>query len=143
MRFAVPQQKQEVRFIREPTFRELVSVVRKPEHQALLWLVFDVGENASSLLQLTIRDVSRHVNSETNQAEYYVNLRREILKRSRRPRTEITNYPETAQILDLILRNRPPGEPMFAFGPRMAKKVLDRAVRISWCDLIRTGLALS
>ncbi len=139
MEFAGKGDRTEVRFIREATFRELVEVVIKPEHKALLWLAWDVGENVGSLLQLRRRDLRREVNAETNEPEYYVNLRREILKRSRTPRTEVTNYQEAVASLDLILRPLPEQALLFNFGHRMAAKVLARAVRITAAKCVPNG----
>ena len=131
MEFYGHQQREEVRFIEEATFRQLVSIPTLPEHRAFLWLAWDIGENASSLLQLRKNDPTRQVNQDTNESEYLINLRRETLKRSRTPRSEFTNYRETVELLDLILKGKRDDEPLFKFGYRMAKKIIERAVRIT------------
>lgn len=124
-------EKDEVRFIREEDFRKLVQVVIKPEHKALLWLAWDVGENAVAFLQLRKASLTRGVNEYTKEPEYAVALRREILKRSRTPRTETTNYKETVELFDLVLRDLEDDELVFGFGMRMAAKILDRATKIT------------
>ncbi len=139
MEFRAPEHPGEVRFIREDTFRRLVDVVIKPEHKAFLWLAWDIGENGGSLLQLRRRDLLRQVDPHTKEPEYTIALRREILKRSRTPRTDITNYKETVTFLDLILRSVDDDGPLFTFGTRMAMKVLDRATRITGAKCIPAG----
>jgi hypothetical protein len=129
MQFVPIQKQEEVRFIAEHTFRELVDVSSKIEHRAFLWLCWDIGENASSLLQLRKEDCNRQINEATREPEYLINLRKAILKRSRKPRTEITNYPETVYYLDLLLKTAVDGALLFRFGAAWAKKVLTRAVQ--------------
>ncbi len=139
MEFYQPRTQGDVRFIREETFREIMGVVNKTEHKVLLWLAWDIGENGHSLLQLRKRDFSRQVNRETGQAEYTVNLRREILKRSRTPRAETTNYSETVQLLDAIFAQMTDDQLLFGFGHRMAAKALERAVRITNATCLPAG----
>ncbi len=129
----------EVRFIREAAFRQIVDTTIKPEHKAFLWLAWDIGENATSLLRLRKCDCTRQINEHTKEPEYTIILRREILKRTRTPRTEITNYKETVQSLDLILAQLSENEMLFAFGARMTMKVLDRATRITAAKCIPGG----
>lgn len=131
MEFYTPKESTDVRFIPEAAFRQLVDVMIKPEHKAFFWLAWDIGENGYSLLQLRKRDLVRQVDRETNEPEYSVNLRREILKRSRTPRSLFTNYQDTVRILDVVLRNLGDDDLVFSFGTRMATKALDRAVRIT------------
>lgn len=121
----------EVAFITEQTFRELVEATASVEHRLLLWLCFDTGENATALLALRKQDCLRQVPADTGEPEYRINLRRETLKRSRRPRSELTNYRETVQYLDQVLARREDGEALFRFGPAQAAKLLRRAVRIT------------
>ncbi len=129
----------QVRFIKEATFRELVASTIKPEHKALLWLAWDIGENVMTLLQLRPTHLCKQTNPDTGDPEYLINLPREILKRSRTPRSEITNYAETVQVLDSILRQRARGQALFPFGPHGAKKAMDRAVRITGTRCIPGG----
>ena len=90
-------------------------------------LAFDIGENAGALLQLRKRSFNRQTDEYTQEPEYAVALVREILKRSRIPRTETTNHQETVELLDEVLRDLRDDEPVFDFGMRMAAKTLDRA----------------
>ncbi|MCH8146996.1 MAG: hypothetical protein IH987_03255 [Planctomycetes bacterium] len=117
----------EVRFITEESFRQIVGTVIKPKHKLLLWLAFDIGENAGALLQLRKRSFIRRTDEYTEEPEYAVALVREILKRSRNPRTETTNYKETVELLDGVLQDLRDDELVFGFGLRMAAKTLDRA----------------
>lgn len=131
MEFYSPKNSSDVRFIPEAAFRQLMDVVSYPPHKAMFWLAWDIGENGYSMLQLKRRDFTRQLNPETKEPEYVVNLRREILKRSRTPRALATNYPDTVRFLDLALAVLKDDENVFSFGARMAAKALDRAVRIT------------
>jgi len=139
MEFTSLQEKDEVRFIEEETFRKIVDVAITPSHKAMLWLCFDIGENISSVLELKKKDCVRGIDPETKVAEYMINLRSEIIKRSRTARTEITNYKETVQFLDLILGGRDGEDLLFSFGHRQASKILDRAVSITGAKCIPEG----
>lgn len=159
MEFYKKKDKEDVRFINEETFRKLVSVAINPVHKFLFWLAFDIGENINALLQLKRRNLSRQKNPHTGEAEYCINLQKEILKRSRKPRTEITNYKETVEYADIVLEDLKDDEPIFKFRYRQANKIIDRAVKITgtkcipnnekvtWkdlrssmaCDLLRKG----
>ena len=139
LEFHVARPREEVRFIREDTFRELVAATSRPEHRLLLWLAWDIGENVSSLLQLRKQDFTQATNPYSNEPEYHVNLRREILKRSRTSRTEITNYRETVTLLDKLLGERRDEDALFDFGARMALKFLRRAVTQTGARCIPNG----
>ncbi len=139
MEFYGHQQREEVRFIDEATFRQLATIPTLPEHRAFLRLAWDIGENASSLLQLRKSDLTRQVNQDTSEAEYLVNLRKETLKRSRTPRSEFTNYPETVEFLDVIVKDKHDDELLFKFGYRMAKKIIERAVRLTGARCVPGG----
>lgn len=149
----------EVRFFTEETLRKLVDNTFKSRNRLLLWVGFDIGENVNSLIQLRKRDFTRQANPYTKEPEYMVNLRREILKRSRKARTEITNYRETVNLLDQELANLKDDDLVFDFGYYDAKDILNRAVartgarcipngeHITWkdlrnsmaCDLLKKG----
>jgi hypothetical protein len=129
MQFTPSQSPDEVRFIREEDFRRLVEMTSRIEHRAFLWLCWDIGENATSILRLQNRDCVRQINEQTGEAEYLVNLRKELLKRSRRPRSELTNYKETVYYLDLHLKQLEDNEPLFDFGDAWGKRVLLRAAQ--------------
>ncbi|HEB79109.1 MAG TPA: hypothetical protein ENI79_01365 [Rhodospirillales bacterium] len=139
MEFYSPRDDGEVRFIREESFRRIVEMVSKREHKALLWLAWDVGENASTLLCLRRRDFTRQVNEDTDEAEYAVTLRRENLKRGRLPRTEITNYSDTARLLDEVFNGLGDDDLVFRFGTRMAAKMLCRVARLTQTVCIPGG----
>lgn len=146
------QEKGEVRFIEEEDFKKLVNVAISPSHKALLWLAWDIGENVNALLQLTKRDLIKQKNPNTKEEEYLVNLPKDILKRARRERGEITNFQETTKILDIVLKDLKEEDLVFNFGYGMAKKFFERAIRITgiktkpkglkptWKDL-RSGMA--
>jgi hypothetical protein len=119
--------KKEVRFIAEDDFRKLVDNAYKPLNKLLFWLAFDIGENINSLLKLTRKDFHKQENPHTKEQEYRINLRQEILKRSRRARSEITNYSETVQLLDQILTDLKDEDRIFNFSYSTAKFSIDRA----------------
>lgn len=133
------RKKEDVRFITEETFRAIVGAMTKPEHRLLAWLCFDVGENATAILKLRKRDCMRRSNPDSKEFEYLINLRRETLKRSRRSRSELTNYRETVEFLDGWLESLNDDAPLFAFGYAQANKILQRAVRITGARCIPGG----
>ena len=94
-----------VRFVEEVGFRKIVECTTTTEQKALCWLAWDIGENIGSLILLEKNDLKRQVNPDTNEPEYLVVLSKEKLKRSRTPRSELTNYPETVKYLDMLLEN--------------------------------------
>ena len=129
MQFGIPQGAKEVRFIKEEDFRRLVDSTSKPEHRTFLWLCWDVGENGASILKLRKQDCVRQLNEHTGAPEYLIHLRKEILKRSRTPRSEFTNYPETVEYLDRHLHSIDEDVPLFEVGQGWSKKLLLRAVQ--------------
>jgi integrase len=141
-----------VRFVVEEDIRTLVDIANKPLHRLLIWLAFDIGENINALLKLKKSDFLRQINPDTNEPEYRINLDKSILKRTRRPRSELTNYNETTKLLDVLLAELEPGEAIFKFDYANAKKILDRHLakthiktqpkgdKPTWKDL-RSGMA--
>lgn len=129
MQFFAYREPDEVRFILEDEFRRILEYVKTRKHRLFFWLCFDIGENAGAIAQLCKRDCIRKVNLHLNETEYAVNLRREILKRSRRPRTELTNYKETAQYLDVHLSRLTNDDKLFDFDAEGLRKILRRAAR--------------
>jgi len=114
-----------VRFIYETDFRKIVSCATKTQHKLLLWLLFDYGENISSTLQLKKSDFYEQ-KTETGDVEFMLNWRPSILKRSRKKRSDINNYSETAELLKLYLDTLSTDEPLFPFDYRNAYKILKR-----------------
>ncbi len=139
MEFHQNKEPEEVRFIPEEEVRKIISVMIQPKHKALAWLSFDIGENINSLLRLRKKDFVRQVDKDTNIPEYRVNLGKEILKRSRTARNELTNYKETVEFFDLVLRDLQESDLVFPFEYRNAKKILDRAVGITKIKCIPNG----
>lgn len=151
IQFSTPNESS-VRFVREDDVRRLVDFVISREHKLLVWLAFDIGENVNSLLRLTAADCHKQVHPQTAEPEYRIRLRREVLKRSRTARSEITNYRDTVLLLDEILAQRQPDEDVFDFEYRSALKFLLRSAEragvkcqpngdsVSWKDL-RSGMA--
>lgn len=149
--FAKPNRKP-VRFIREQAFRKLIRRVRQPRSLLLLWLAWDYGENIGALIQLVPEDFYRQIDDETGEPEYRVHFRPEILKRSRSSRSELSNHPETVDLLDEVLPTIAPGQRIFTFSYAYAKKIMTRATkaskvvcepngdRVTWKDL-RSGMA--
>ncbi len=139
MEFYRRPNKEEVRFIELDTFKKIVDIIISPDHKTLAWLAFDIGENVNTLLQLKKSDFFKQVNPNTKETEYLVNLPKDKLKRTRQTRSEITNFKETVQFLDITLANLKDDEQVFKFEYRQAKKFLDRAVNISHAKCIPKG----
>lgn len=159
LRYGTPNAEEEVRYIEEETIRKIVDVAVKPLHKCLIWLAFDIGENINALLQLTKRDFTKLIDEDTNQPQYRINLRKETLKRSRTPRSEITNFDETTQYIDLVLKTKrkktiknkkgeiieeteallEDNDLVFPFGYMNAKQILTRAVKIIDAKCIPKG----
>jgi len=93
--------KQEVRFITKEDFEKLLSVINPTHQKLLMWLAFDIGENITSLLKLQKKNCVKQKNPDTKEDEYIINLTDSKLKRSRTARSEITNFKETNDFLDL------------------------------------------
>ena len=96
-----------------------------------MWFCWDIGENINSALKLKKGDWHRQINKDTNEPEYLINLKRKILKRTRKKRGQITNFKETAEWADIVLRDLKDEDLIFPFGYTSAKKFLSRAVRIT------------
>lgn len=139
MEFYKPNGNGDVRFIKEETVRKLISVMVNPRHKCLSWLAFDIGENVNSLLRLKKSDCLRQIHDLTKASEYRINFDSKILKRSRTARSEITNYQETVEFLDIIMRELKDEDLIFPFKYSMAKKILTRAVRITGAKCIPKG----
>ena len=141
-----------VRFATEDGVRRLLNYVYCDNHRLLVWLAFDIGENINSLRFLVANDFARQINPNTGDPEYRLNLRPEVLKRTRTPRSEITNFAETVTLLDRLLPALQPGERLFDLSYDAAEKFLGRAARqagvrsepagrpLTWKDL-RSGMA--
>lgn len=119
----------EVRYITEKDFKKFLAATYKADHELMLWLAWDIGENIGSLVKLKKSDFVRTENSETFEVEYRVNLRKEILKRSRRPRGVRTNYPETATLLDKYLKDFSDDQEIFTYNYGYAYQILKRLVK--------------
>jgi len=100
----------DVRYITEEDFRKMVECVSNPTQKCLMWLAFDIGENIGSLIELKKEDFMLQTNEDTRDQEYKVLLKKDILKRSRTPRPEITNYSETVELLKIVLNNLKPAK---------------------------------
>jgi hypothetical protein len=142
----------EVRYCDEENFKKILLNVYKPIHHLLFWLQWDYGENINTLLRLKKSDFREQKNPDTEEPEYHLNLRREILKRSRKARGIISNYPETVKLLNQVLKDIKDDDFIFNFEYATAKKIINRAVerskakcipkgeKITWKDL-RSGMA--
>jgi hypothetical protein len=139
MEFTRSHNKEEVRFIEEETFRKIVSVVIRPEQKLLCFLAFDIGENVNTLLRLKKSSFFKQINPNNKEPEYMVNLPKDKLKRTRLTRSEITNFKETVELLDLVLRDLKEDEQVFSFEYAQAKKFLNRAVDIVGAKCIPKG----
>ena len=120
---------EDVRFFEEESFKKIAGATETTIQRLLCWLAWDVGENIFTLLQLQKKDCVKNINPKTKEVEYIINLPKEKIKRSRRVRSEITNYTETAQLLDIVLKDLESEDKIFNFGHRNALKFLDKAVK--------------
>ena len=139
MEFTVKRTNDEVRFVEEETIRKIINMMYRPDHKALAWLAFDVGENINTLLELRKKDFFKQSNPDNKDPEYRVNLPKDKLKRTRQTRSEITNYKETVQYLDIVLKDLKDEDLLFPYCYTASKKVLDRAVRIAGAKCIPKG----
>jgi len=137
--FYRPKDNTDVNFIEFENFLKLPNATKTLLQKLLLWLSWDIGENVGSLLQLRKRDFRRQINPQTQEPEYLVDLRKEILKRSRRARVEITNYAETAELLDIVLQNIGDNDLVFSFGHRQALKFITQCTATTQIKCIPTG----
>ena len=152
LEFFTDRRKKEVRFVNEENFKKIISVLSRPQHFALFWLAWDIGENINSLLKLTKKNFKKQINRQTKEPEYLVYLPQDKLKRSRQSRSEPTLYQETVHYLDMVLQGLNDDNLIFPFGYRQALKIFDSAVKKSnakcepnsnkpsWKDL-RSGMA--
>lgn len=93
-----------VKFFEKKDFDSMFLYAIKPEHKLLLSFLWDIGENVFSILQLQKKEVREHINQQ-GEKEYLITLRNEKIKRSRTARTEPTNYPETAKLIETYFKN--------------------------------------
>ena len=152
LEFFTDRRKKEVRFVNEKNFKRMISVLSKPQHFALFWLAWDIGENINSLLRLTKKNFKKQINRQTKEPEYLVYLSQTNLKRSRQSRSEPTLYQETVRYLEIVLQSLNDEDLIFPFGYRQALKIFDSAAKKSnakcepnsnkpsWKDL-RSGMA--
>jgi len=129
----------EVQYIEEETFRKIVDATIQIPQKLLLWLAFDVGENIGSLLLLQKKDFIEQINEYSKEINYLVILSKEKLKRSRKPRSELTNFLETAKYLKIVLKDLKPNEKLFNFQKKSAQQFLNRAVKITDAKCIPGG----
>jgi integrase len=122
------EQDKEVRFITEGDFKKILSVIIQVRHKTAIQLGWDIGENMTSLLQLKASDCKKEYDSQTKEPFYNIRLRAEILKTGRTKRTEPTIYPETTQLLDLVLQGKEGEETIFEFDKPALVKVWKRAI---------------
>lgn len=137
--FYRPRENTDVNFIEFDAFLKLPNATKTLLQKLLLWLAWDIGENVGSLLRLRKSDFRRQINPQTQEPEYLVDLRKEILKRSRRARVEITNYAETAELLDIVLQNIRDNDFIFNFGHRQALKFITQCTATTQIKCIPTG----
>ncbi|MCX6748933.1 MAG: hypothetical protein NT076_04985 [Candidatus Pacearchaeota archaeon] len=139
MEFTRCHNKEDVRFIEEETFRKIIDAVLRLDQKLLCWIAFDIGENVNTIIRLKKSDVFRQINPNTKEPEYMVNLPKDKLKRTRLTRSEITNFKETTELFDLILKDLKDDEQIFKFEYAQSKKFLNRAVGIVKAKCIPKG----
>jgi len=104
LEFFTDTRKKDVRFISYDSFQQMLSFLHKPQHFALFWLAWDIGENINSLLEMKVKHLKRQINKDTQEVEYLVYFPKGNLKRSRQTRSEPTLYSETVKYIDALLR---------------------------------------
>lgn len=113
--FSKPEKnKGKVRFFPEEDFKKMLIVAMKFSHKLFLQLCWDIGENVMTIVKMQKKDCERVINNQTNEPEYLINLPKKKIKRSRTSRTEITNYLETVELLDLHFKQ---GKRKFILNP--------------------------
>lgn len=150
--FVDKRSNREVRFVNEKSFKLLVEHAYNSRDKCLFWLMWDIGENINSLLQLQKKHFKKQFNKDMQENEYMVFLPEKILKRTRRQRREPTLYSETVKWLDIRLEGLGEEDCLFPFVYRQALKIFDACVKRSkikcepndekptWKDL-RSGMA--
>ncbi len=93
-----------VKFFEKKDYDNMILYAMKPEHKLLLSLLWDIGENVFSILQLQKKEVRSHINQQ-GEKEYLITLNNEKIKRSRTARTEPTNYTETSKLLESLFNS--------------------------------------
>ncbi len=139
MEFYKPRANDKVNFITFDDFKKIQQVSDLLSHKCLLWLAWDIGENVGSLLKLQKKDFYIQVNKETKETEYRVNLRREILKRTRTSRCEVTNFKETVEYLNVIMEGLNEEDKLFKFGHRQAEMLFKKYAEKLNIKCIPTG----
>lgn len=137
--FYKPNENSDVNFIEYQDFLRLIVPTKTVQQRLLLWLAWDIGENVGSLLQIRKKDFRRQLNPQSKEPEYLIDLRKEILKRSRRARVEITNFIETAELLDVVLQNIGEDDKVFNFGHRQALKFISHCSSAANVKCIPSG----
>jgi len=128
-----------VRYLEEKDFIKIVDYGGLDRKKKLLfWLMWDLGENIGSILELRKDDFFEEENEEEEEngdKEYRVRLRKDILKRSRTSRTIIANHSETNELLEIVLptleerdkdniRINENKEKLFNFGTRYVEMIM-------------------
>lgn len=119
-----------VTFFTEETHKQIANATDTIKQRLLCWIGWDWGENVFSNLKLQKKDFSRRINSDTNEAEYLLYFPVEKLKRSRvKGISEINNYSETVDLLDIVLKDLDEDDYLFKFEQRQASKFLNKACK--------------
>ena len=129
----------EVSFLLIDDVKKNIDLVSNLTHKTFLQVCSDIGENPGSILKLIKRDCTRQINKDNNEPEYLINLRKEILKRSRTHRTEPTLFIETVNLLDLLLKDKKDDDLLFNFGDRQGEKIWSQCIKKTRSVCIPTG----
>ena len=95
---------EEVRWLEEKDINTIVDN-STGKYKLLFQIGWDIGENISAFLLTKKRDYRKQYNEVLKEQEYLVTLRKDILKRSRKSRTEPTRFLKTVELLDVALKN--------------------------------------
>lgn len=99
-----PRKKEGAHWIEE---REVDAIIDNAigNYKLLFQLSWDIGENTASILMTKKRDYRKQYNEVTKEHEYFLTLRKELLKRARKARTEPTRFLKTTKLLDVALKD--------------------------------------
>jgi len=118
-----------VKYISVEDWEKIHVMATEPNHKALLWTAWDIGENVNSLVRLKKRDCKRGIGKEDNEPYYDIHLYKEILKKNRVARTERTMFPETTIFLDMILENKKDDDLVFGINYIQATNIYKKIMK--------------
>ncbi len=139
MKYHYSSKSTSVRFFDEETFQSIAQATDTIKQRLLCWLQWDFGENIFTALRFQKRDFVQQIDPDTGETEFRVIFNKSKLKRSRKERSEITNFKETVELLEIVLSSLGDNDYLFNFGHRQALKFLNKATKKCKAKCISTG----